>query len=118
MWRLKAVITLVHVNTDNRNFLKMNKLYFLIIYYTVQMPVSWQVVCTRLFFFFGGGGLSCDRSQRPSARGGRPGRSHGDGTDLHGPQERRETRQNLPDHHQVGQSQRHVQPCLPRRSLT
>lgn len=45
--------------------------------------------------------FSRDRSQRPSARGGRPGRSHGDGADLHGPQERRETRQNLPDHHQV-----------------
>lgn len=48
-------------------------------------------ICPRVLF----------RPQRPSVRGGRPRRSHGDGTDIHGPQERREAREDITDHHQV-----------------
>lgn len=48
-------------------------------------------ICPRVLF----------RPQRPSVRGGRPRRSHGDGTDIHGPQERSEARENFTDHHQV-----------------
>lgn len=47
------------------------------------------------------------RSERPSAGGGRPGRRHGDGADLHGPEERREAGQDLADHHQVESSVLH-----------
>lgn len=65
------------------------------------------------------GGLICPcvllRPQRPPARGGGPGRGHGDGADIHGPEERREAGKNLPDHHQVRRSRadpfRHVRLC-------
>lgn len=48
------------------------------------------------------------RSQRPSTGSGRPGGRHGDGSDLHWPEERSEAGQNLRDHHQVRQSSGHV----------